>query len=363
MRNVLSRYLLITMLFLATCFQVQAATNNVLTVEEQRLVVNPELNELINPFNQRIDSFKQQLTNQVSYTVLTQLVIRHGKGIWQDALTHFQSHQSFDDRALYWTRIAMFSALKTSASYQSLLTIQQEKLLWEFELYSRGNSHVKFKQKTGKRILVLATDTFFNEQPVNAINAAAISALAFDGMIINLNGQTAELKSIILPVNYSYLDRGLVEEVLIKHINSKKVDLVLILGQSGDHFKLSQFAVLTMNDGSTDNLAQVRGDNELPNLPLLNNRLVKVKQKLVNSWLYNSAIQVNNTYVIAEQLNPSQSLINDIFYRAINISQVGNKNVDVGQLDVPAFPQHNKPQLKVMFNQLSQMVTLTINNL
>ena len=362
MRNLLSRSSFIMVLFVATFFQGQATANNVLTIEEQSLMVNPKLNEFVQPFNQRIDTFKQQLTHQVSYTVLTQLVIRHGKGIWQDALTYFQSQQSFDDRILYWTRIAMFSALKKSVSYQALLPMQQEKLLWEFELYSRGNSHVKFNKKANKHILVIATDPFIREQTIDAINTAAISTLALDGMILNLNGQTAELKSIILPVNYAYLDKGLVEEVLNKHIDREKVDLVLVLGQSDDHFKLSKSAMLTLNKNSFDNLGKVRGNNETSNIPLLANKTLHSKQKLANNWKYNSAIKANASYVIAEQSNPSLSLINEIFYRALNVSQNGFTSVDVGQIDMPTFTQHNKSKLNALFNQLSQMLTLTIND-
>ena len=362
MQNLLSRSLFIMVLFIVIFFQAQATANNVLTIEEQSLVVNPELNAFVNTFNQRIDTFKQQLTHQISYTVLTQLVIRHGKGIWQDALTHFQSHQSFDDRILYWTRIAMFSALKKSESYQALLPTQQEKLLWEFELYSRGNSHVKFNKKTNKHILVVATDPFIREQSIDAINTAAISALTLDGMILNLNGQTAELKSIILPVNYAYLDKGFVEEVLNKHIDREKVDLVLVLGQSDDNFKLSKSAMLTLNKNSIDNLGKVRGDNTTANTPLLINSAVQIKQTLANSWLYHSAIKANAPYAITEQLNSSLSLMNEIFYRALNVSQDGGRSVDVGQLDIPTLTEHNKSKLHMLFNQLSQMLTLTIND-
>ena len=95
----------------------------------------------------RVDKFSAQLNQATNYTVMTQLVIRHGSGLWLDAKKSFNELNDFDDRPLYWARLQMSKALRSSNTFAELFENQQNKLLWTLELLSRGQMDVKFDKK------------------------------------------------------------------------------------------------------------------------------------------------------------------------------------------------------------------------
>ena len=133
-------YLVLVNSSATTSFSAYATSSNQnlsqLTVEEKRVSKAVRaMPSVVNRLDNRVSAFKLQLAKARNLTALTQLVIRHGRALWKESVVSFTELNDFDDRPLYWTRLKMTSDLRSSPAFSQLLTMQQERLLWQFELY------------------------------------------------------------------------------------------------------------------------------------------------------------------------------------------------------------------------------------
>ena len=207
----------------------------------------------------RVDAFTEQLTKASNYTVLTQLTTRHGSGLWRDAKQAFNQLNDYDDRPLYWARLQMSKALRSSKAFVNLLASQRQKLLWTLELQSRGQADIAFDKKTDKKILLTGFDPFFLDRHIDQSNPSGVVALSLDDLVLSINGKTAEIEVLIVPVRFRDFDQGMIEELLTPYIQDQSVDMVLTVSMGRENFDLERYPALRRSAKAPDNLNVLTG--------------------------------------------------------------------------------------------------------
>ncbi len=74
--------------------------------------------------------------------------------------------------------------LRLSKAFKALNSIQQEKLLWQLELLTRGQKDIHFDKSSNKKILLTGFDPFFLDRNIDQRNPSGVVALALDGRLI-----------------------------------------------------------------------------------------------------------------------------------------------------------------------------------
>ena len=197
-----------------------------LSVEENRIDKAKQTMPLIfTPFAAELENFAHQINQAKSLTALTQHVLRYGTKRWQNGVEQFNNSGDFDDRVLYWSRLEMSKLVKLSPVYASLLPTQQQDILWKLELLTRGQQDIKFDKGTNKKILVTGFDPFFLDRNIDQSNPSGVAALALDDLVINFEGKSAEIETLIVPVRFADFDQGMIEALLSPYYD--QVDMIV----------------------------------------------------------------------------------------------------------------------------------------
>jgi len=356
-----------------------------LTVEELRISnAEKKLSQTINTLSKRFTLFSKQINQARNLTALTQLVIRHGNGIWKDGVQSFNQQGDYDDRALYWSRLKMTQALRTAPAFAKLLPMQQEQLLWQFELLSRGQGDVKFDQKVNKKILITGFDPFFLDRNIDQSNPSGVAALALDDLFISIDGKSAEIETLIVPVRFADFDQGMIEELLSPYLN--KVDMIVTISMGRKDFDLERFPGLRRSAKAPGNLNVYTGANSKnPVIPLLNNETfngpefvefslpVVEMQKAQGKYKINDNRQVitlektYNAKSLAELVNQTSVqgsgggyLSNEISYRSIVLRNKHNPVLPVGHIHTPRIKAFEPKTSADIVQQIKQMLTQAI---
>ena len=356
-----------------------------ITVEEARIdkaiKAMPDAALRLTP---RVELFAEQLSKATSYTMLTQLVIRHGKALWQDAKKSFRLLNDYDDRPLYWSRLQMSKALRTSAAFAKLYKHQQEKLLWTFELLSRGQSDVKFDKKADKKILLTGFDPFFLDRNIDQSNPSGVTALSLDNIVVSIEGQTAEIEVLIVPVRFRDFDQGMIEELLAPYIKRKAVDMVLTVSMGRENFDLERYPGLRRSAKAPDNLNVLTGaSNTKPLVPMFNNAPLqgpefvefslptlamkqgkgkyKVNDNHQVSTLSAGTFNAQSLTELAEQTSVNGSgggyLSNEVSYRSILLRNQYDLTLAVGHIHTPRIKAFDQDALVDIVNQTKNIIT------
>ncbi len=159
---------------------------------------------------------------------LTAAVRSAGSRLWATAVDRAQGRVAlgdldpYDDRPLYWARVALSARLRTSGS--SLLTVQHQRhaLLRLLDRRSRGierdatpdgGSGLWPGRRPGEvRVMVSGFDVFGLDDSVRHSNPSGAAALQLDGARLETPAGTALVRAVVLPVNYADFDQGVVED-------------------------------------------------------------------------------------------------------------------------------------------------------
>ena len=356
-----------------------------LTIEEQRieraLESIPNVSTRLKP---RVDAFTEQLTKASNYTVLTQLTTRHGSGLWRDAKQAFNQLNDYDDRPLYWARLQMSKALRSSKAFVNLLASQQQKLLWTLELQSRGQADIAFDKKTDKKILLTGFDPFFLDRHIDQSNPSGVVALSLDDLVLSINGKTAEIEVLIVPVRFRDFDQGMIEELLTPYIQDQSVDMVLTVSMGRENFDLERYPALRRSAKAPDNLNVLTGATKTnPLVPKLKSSTllgpefvefslpITAMQKGEGNYLVNDNRKVStlsggefNAQALAnivKQTSVSGSgggyLSNEISYRSIVLRDSFNPTLPVGHIHTPRIKAFDQKVLIDIVNQSKSIIT------
>ena len=362
------------------------------TAEEKRIEsAMSAFPDVANRHQVRVEKFEQQIAKVRNYTATTQLILRHGNGLWQDAVKSFATANDYDDRPLYWARLQMTKTLRSSKIFQDLLPAQQEKLLWTLELLSRGQQDVKFNKGADYKILLTGFDPFFLDRNLTQSNPSGVSALAFDDIFISIDGKSVEIETLIVPVRFEDFDRGMIETLLTPYFGKNKVDMVFTVSMGRDDFDIERFPALRRSAAAPDNLNILTGANGTnPIIPMLEGKIlkgpeflefslpVKAMQKVQSPFKVNdnhkvstletkSGVASENTFEAAS-LNELKSatsvqgsgggyLSNEISYRSLLLREKYSPVMPVGHIHTPRFRGFEPEKSKKIVRQIKHMIT------
>ena len=367
------------------------ANNVELTVEELRIdKAIKSVPEVALRLSERVDEFTQQVNKANNYTALTQLVIRHGAGLWLDAKTSFNQLNDVDDRPLYWARLQMSKALRSAKTFAGLFESQQDKLLWSFELISRGNTDIKFDKKADKKILLTGFDPFFLDRHIDQSNPSGVVALSLDDIVVSIEGQTAEIEVLMIPVRFADFDQGMIEELLKPYIANKSVDMVLTVSMGRENFDLERYPALRRSAKAPDNLNVLTGaSQENPLVPLYKDKALngpefvefslpittmlngegkyKINDNRKVSTLTQDGFNGQSLVALNKQTSVSGSgggyLSNEISYRSILLRDQFNLTLPVGHIHTPRIKAFDKEALVDIVNQTKNIITQGVASL
>jgi len=369
-------------------------TFTTLTVEEQRIEkANSTMPAITKQLSASVDNFASQLKKARNYTALTQLVIRHGKQIWQHAVVNFENKQNFDDRPLYWARLKMTKALRHAPAFKNLLNDQQAKLLWKFELLSRGGSDIKYNKNATKKILVTGFDPFFLDRNIAQSNPSGVAALALDDLFISTGKESAEIETLMIPVRFADFDLGIIEELITPYLKTHQIDMVITISMGRDNFDLERFPALRRSAKAPDNLNIYTGANkENPLVPRLKNEEFKGDEFVEFSLPAKKMQQANGAYKInlnatvttliegktetfaansLAQIKNQTSvegsgggyLSNEISYRTIVLRNQYAPMLPVGHIHTPRIKTYNSKTNQAIVKQIKAMLTLALEKI
>ncbi|WP_274049547.1 hypothetical protein [Thalassomonas haliotis] len=366
---------------------VSSTTANRLSVEELRLpkamTVMPGLTRILEP---RIALFTEQLSRARNMTAFTQLVLRHGSGLWRDAVTGFDQQQDNDDRVLYWARLKMTRAIRQAPVFATLLPAQQQKLLWQFELLSRGQQDIKFNRKAKKKVLITGFDPFFLDRKITQSNPSGAIALALDGLSLSFKGSSAEIESVILPVRFHDFDLGMVETLLAPYFKNNQIDMLITISMGREHFDLERFPALRRSASAPDNLNVYTGATEqAPLLPefggkpltgpeFLEFSLPAAAMQAVSGGYRvndNRKVQTLDGNIIAPSLAALQGQIsvegsgggylsNEISYRSLLLREQYAPLIPVGHIHTPKISGYQADASKKITSQVKAMISAAL---
>ena len=373
---------------IALCtFSIKAQT---LTVEEERIAKADMVMPIVSlALSDRVSFFESQVSKARNFTVLSQLSIRHGKGIWNDAKSYFENTNHYDDRPLYWSRLKMAKAIKQTKAYQDCLPDQQTQLMWQFELYSRGQTDIKFDKKTDKKILITGFDPFLLDRNIKQSNPSGVSAIAFDDLVISADGISAEIETLILPVRFADFDQGIVEELLKPYYRTGAVDMIITVSMGRNSFDLERFPSLRRSADVPDNLNVLTGANKKnPLIPMLKNdklngseflEFTLPAQQMKNA---NGLFPVRDNRVVStltktfeasnlQELNDGISvqgsgggyLSNEVSYRSLLLRDLNSPVLPVGHIHTPSVKGYDAKKIELIIKQLKGIITESVKTL
>jgi len=379
---------LTSLCILLTFSSVQASDFPQYTVEELRIDnAKSEMPEVFKPLSERVKLFEKQINQARNLTALTQLVIRHANGLWKDGVKSFEQRQNFDDRSLYWARLQLSKAMRSSSAFQRLLPMQKSRLLWQMELLSRGQKDIRFNKRANKKILVTGFDPFFLDRHIGQSNPSGVAALALDDLLISKDGQSAEIEALIVPVRFADFDQGMIEELLQPYY--KDVDMIVTISMGRSDFDLERFPGLRRSANAPDNLNVYTGaTKKTPLKPFFNGKTlqgpefvefslpVDVMGKVVGPYKVNDNAKVSTregelVALSLAQLSESTSvegsgggyLSNEISYRSILLREKYNPVLPVGHIHTPRIKGFEPQKSEKIVKQIKQMLTQAITSI
>jgi pyrrolidone-carboxylate peptidase len=371
---------------IVTSAQANEVDKSLLNVEELRIEkAKHQMPQVFKPLANRVEQFNKQINQARNLTALTQITIRHSEKLWQEAVKSFDEVGRFDDRSLYWARLQLRQALQLSTAFQQLLPMQQQGLLWQLELLSRGKNDVKFDKGTDKKILITGFDPFFLDRNIDQSNPSGVAALALDDLVISRDGKSAEIETLVVPVRFADFDQGMIETLLAPYF--RNVDMIITISMGRENFDLERFPGLRRSAKAPDNLNVFTGaDAENPLIPIFKGNTlpldefvefslpVTAMQKAKGKFNINDNNQVTT---LRQTFKPSslnelkQSvsvqgsgggyLSNEISYRSIVLRNKLNPVLPVGHIHTPRIKAYQPKTSADIVKQIKQMLNHAIN--
>ena len=386
------RILIALVFLLMALLSHQAFSNTVdftkVNPEELRLnIAQKKIPSVVNAFDNRVKAFKTSISQAKNLTELTQFVIRDGKALFTDAIKQFHSRGILDDRPLYWARLQMVNALKSNPLFVQLLPMQQKKVLWRFELLSRGAEHIHFNKSSRKKILILGFDPLLLDKNIQQSNASGVTALALDDMFISNQGVSAEIESLIIPVRFEGFDQGMIEELLKPYISD--IDMLVTLSMGKTAFELTSNAYLKRNKEAFDNV-KLTASSGFAVSPQLKNSTLKGPAMIKGSLPVSAMLSAPGKFSMKANINSLTNfdksvanlkerekgikqelysgaeinhLANELSYRSLLLRDKYNPLLPVGHIITPRINSYQPKKSEQIMLQVKQMLTNALSEI
>ncbi|WP_047868107.1 hypothetical protein [Nocardiopsis sp. RV163] len=189
------------------------------------------------------DRFTRELCAASGTDEASAVVERHGDALWREAVDRVQGNGKVggslsdgDDRPVYWTRLAMTSALNRWQPDFELSDADRAGLVADMDRRSRGHDDTGFAEVRGEpealHVVVTGFDPFRLDDDIRQANPSGAAALALDGAVIETDAGVAVVETMLFPVRWRDFTDGMVEEALLPHYTGDRpVDAVVTVSQ------------------------------------------------------------------------------------------------------------------------------------
>ena len=360
-----------------------AALSNPLTVEEQRInKAQLAMPNVLKAFTPQVSSFEQQFKELNNFKSAKTLVQRFSFELWENAKQRIINTNNYDDRELYWARLLSSKVIRTTPPKFSITQAQLNTLLTLLEEGSRGRTDLAFSSGSTKKILLTGFDPFLLDRNINQSNPSGVAALLLDGQVINYNGISAEINTVMVPVRYEDFDQGIIESLLAPYYALNNVDMVVTVSMGRTEFDLEHFPGKRRSVTAPDNANIVYGGTQTsPVIPKLNGRPLPgnefVKFSLPVSYMQQAkgpykvidnreVTTLEKTYKapsygelknsIAVNGGGGGYLSNEISYRSIRLRDALNSSIPTGHIHTPRIQQFEPETEAKIVNQIKAML-------
>ena len=360
-----------------------ATLSNPLTVEEQRInKAQLAMPNVLKAFTPQVSSFEQQFKELNNFKSAKTLVQRFSFELWENAKQRIINTNNYDDRELYWARLLSSKVIRTTPPKFSITQAQLNTLLTLLEEGSRGRTDLAFSSGSTKKILLTGFDPLLLDRNINQSNPSGVAALLLDGQVINYNGISAEINTVMVPVRYEDFDQGIIESLLAPYYALNNVDMVVTVSMGRTEFDLEHFPGKRRSVTAPDNANIVYGGTQTsPVIPKLNGRPLPgnefVKFSLPVSYMQQAkgpykvidnreVTTLEKTYKapsygelknsIAVNGGGGGYLSNEISYRSIRLRDALNSSIPTGHIHTPRIQQFEPETEAKIVNQIKAML-------
>ncbi|MGB1030712.1 MAG: hypothetical protein ACPGVW_13285 [Pseudoalteromonas marina] len=360
-----------------------AALSNPLTVEEQRInKAQLAMPNVLKAFTPQVSSFEQQFKELNNFKSAKTLVQSFSFELWENAKQRIINTNNYDDRELYWARLLSSKVIRTTPPKFSITQAQLNTLLTLLEEGSRGRTDLAFSSGSTKKILLTGFDPFLLDRNINQSNPSGVAALLLDGQVINYNGISAEINTVMVPVRYEDFDQGIIESLLAPYYALNNVDMVVTVSMGRTQFDLEHFPGKRRSVTAPDNANIVYGGTQTsPVIPKLNGRPLPGNEFVKFSLPVNYMQQAKGPYKVIDNREvttlektykaPSYGelknsiavngggggyLSNEISYRSIRLRDALNSSIPTGHIHTPRIQQLEPETEAKIVNQIKAML-------
>lgn len=361
-----------------------------LTVEELRIEkATQAMPKVMAVFDRQLTAFKVDWQKSGVFEQSRDAVISHGERLWREAKQQIHASNSFDDRPLFWARLKFSKMMRQTTPAFALSDTQLNSLLLLLEQSSRGRTELSYSQKANKRILLTGFDPFLLDRHINQSNPSGVAAMLLDGKVIEYNGVSAEINTVMVPVRYADFDQGIIESLLAPFYALNNVDLIATISMGRKQFDLEHFPGKRRSVTAPDNLNVLSGGNKkapvistLNNAPLPGPEFVEFSlpyaamQKAKGDYQINDnrkvvtlekAITAPSIHALAQAIAVSGSgggyLSNEISYRSIRLRNQLASSIPTGHIHTPRIEQFEADTEAKIVAQIEQMLKLALSAL
>jgi len=360
------------LLLLPLIFAAKSALADPLTVEELRIEkAQAKIPAVLNAFAPDVRDFELAWQKVEDFQQAKKFVQEEANELWLDAKSQVRSSKLGDDRILYWTRLMLSRVIRTQVPGFDMTSAQQQVLLDLLEYGSRGRNDLDYNKGTNKKILLTGFDPFLLDRNINQSNPSGLAALTLDGQTIELNGVTAEINTVMIPVRYEDFDQGLIESLLAPYYALDDVDMIVTVSMGRKEFDLERFPGKRRSVTAPDNANLLSGgDAKNPVIPKLNGRPLPGREfvefslpveymqqakgpyKVIDnhkitdtkaSYEAKSLVQLSDK--VAVQGGGGGYLSNEISYRSIRLRNELNSTIPTGHIHTPRIQQY-EPEIE-----------------
>ncbi|MBH0087663.1 hypothetical protein [Pseudoalteromonas sp. NSLLW218] len=360
-----------------------AVLSNPLTVEEQRInKAQTAMPNVLKAFTPEVSSFEQQFKELNDFKSAKILVQSFSFELWENAKQRIVKTNNYDDRELYWARLLSSKVIRTTSPKFSITQAQLNTLLTLLEEGSRGRTDLAFSSGSTKKILLTGFDPFLLDKNINQSNPSGVAALLLDGQVINYNGVSAEINTVMVPVRYEDFDQGIIESLLAPYYALNNVDMVVTVSMGRTEFDLEHFPGKRRSVTAPDNANIVYGGTQTsPVIPKLNGRPLPGNEFVKFSLPVNYMQQAKGPYKVIDnhevttlektykagsygELKNSIAvngggggyLSNEISYRSIRLRDALNSSIPTGHIHTPRIQQFEPETEAKIVKQIKAML-------
>ncbi|MGE0625531.1 MAG: hypothetical protein AB7I04_06955 [Pseudomonadales bacterium] len=302
-----------------------------------------------------------------------------GRALWRAAVTAVQDG-SFDDRPLYWARLAVRAAMRSDPAVDPA----------PFEWWSRGLGDVNFDPDLPYRVLITGFDPFGLDAQPDQSNPSGLAVLALHGRILETARGPAQVQGVLVPVRFADFDLGLIESFLAPRLADDPPHLIMTISMGRDAFDLERFPGRRRSAAVPDNLDVLSGANEgNPLVPLLAGEALAgpeflqfglpaaamtvvdqpfaVRDNRTVRTLERGELAAGSLTELAGMTAVAGSgggyLSNEIAYRTLLLNQRSGTAVPMGHLHTPRLSGYDAQLERQMVDQIRRLIVAAVGAL